>query len=127
MLVDTKTYGQKIVGELMDVYDIELETQRQLKMFWAETGTNPSRSFTQQVPVKVLIAVGRNLFKKPEVMEEAWDHASCQYPTGGPNPIRLGVGSRFHSGSRSIRDPGMACVDDPTSAPPSCPHSRKIA
>ena len=84
------------MGELMDVYDIELETQRQLKMFWAETGTNPSRSFTQQVPVKVLIAVGRNLFKKPEVMEEACDHAS-EASQGGPRMEEIRVPNQDRS------------------------------
>ena len=60
-----KTMVERRLGieELMDVYDIELESQRELKTFWKTSGVTPSRSFVSQVPVKVLLTVGRNLFR----------------------------------------------------------------
>ena len=44
--------------ELMDMYDIELGVQADLKAFWSANKLSSSRSYVKQVPTKVLRAIG---------------------------------------------------------------------
>ena len=49
--------------ELMDIYDIELNTQNELKQHWKSERAVSTRSYTQQIPVKVLREVGLRVTK----------------------------------------------------------------
>jgi hypothetical protein len=56
--------------EWMDIYDLELSTQNELKSYWRENNINlPSMAFVNQIPVKVLriiaTSVASSLVKKP--------------------------------------------------------------
>jgi hypothetical protein len=49
--------------ELMDIYDIELNTQQALLKYWKESGSRSTRSYSQQIPTKVLREVSLRLAK----------------------------------------------------------------
>ena len=47
----------------MDIYDIELNTQNELKLHWRSQKVSSTRLYTQQIPVKVLREVGLRVTK----------------------------------------------------------------
>jgi hypothetical protein len=58
---DTLVWRLVTEEELLDIYDLELSVQSELKSFWAKTGSVSTRSYTDQVPVKVLRSVAMRL------------------------------------------------------------------
>ena len=52
------------IGELMDIYDIELLSQGELKRFWKAQSVKPTRSFAQQIPIKVLRSIASRIVDK---------------------------------------------------------------
>ena len=51
------------LDELLDIYDIELLTQGELKRFWKRNDIKPTRAFVEQIPVKVLRALASRVTK----------------------------------------------------------------
>jgi hypothetical protein len=49
--------------EMLDCYDLELSVQSELKRFWKSTGVRPTRSYVEQIPVKVLRSVALRVVK----------------------------------------------------------------
>ena len=49
--------------EVMDAYDVELNTQQELKEYWKVSKSKSTRSYTQQIPTKVLREVSLRLVK----------------------------------------------------------------
>ena len=49
--------------ELMDIYDVELNTQQSLLKYWRHSKSKSSRSYSQQIPTKVLREVSLRLVK----------------------------------------------------------------
>jgi hypothetical protein len=49
--------------ELLDIYDLELGVQAELKSYWNRSGMTSTRSYVDQVPVKVLRAVAMRVVK----------------------------------------------------------------
>ena len=47
--------------ELLDIYDLELSIQAELREFWKRTKARSTRSYVEQVPVKVLRSVGMRI------------------------------------------------------------------
>ena len=48
-------------NEMMDAYDLDLETQWRMSSFWVEHDTSPSYSFVNAVPIKVLREIASQL------------------------------------------------------------------
>ena len=50
--------------ELLDVYDVEVSTQRELGRCWRASHCSPSGAFARAAPLKVLMEVGRLFYEK---------------------------------------------------------------
>ena len=64
------------IDELLDIYDIELLIQGQLKSYWSSNNVKPTRSFVDQVPIKVLRSIGSRLIKSLGPIQDDTDDDS---------------------------------------------------
>jgi hypothetical protein len=77
------TLVQRLVTdeELLDIYDLELSIQSELKRFWNHNNVTPTRSFVEQIPIKVLRGLGLRVVKA--LSPTALDHvATTSLATG---------------------------------------------
>ena len=66
--------------ELLDIYDLELGIQADLKHFWKKNNARSTRSYTDQVPVKVIRSVGMRIVKgitTSDIRSEHSDNQDC--------------------------------------------------
>ena len=68
---DEKVRRKLSIEEVYDIYDLDRVTQQELSLFQAAIHAKPSLAFTKQVPVKVLVRLGK------AVMQGIWspDHS----------------------------------------------------
>ena len=59
--------------ELMDMYDIQLNTQQELFKYWSSNKTKSTCAYTQQIPTKILREVSLRLVR---VLHKWWGHDS---------------------------------------------------
>ena len=72
------------IEELLDIYDMELMVQAELKNFWKDQGVKPTRSFVDQVPIKVLRSLASRLvneLKPKPVLDQSEDTSSIDSDT----------------------------------------------
>ena len=64
------------IDEILDIYDTEVSTQKELGRCWRASHCSPSCAFVGAAPLKVLMEVGRLFYGKLD--EDGW--AVCSAP-----------------------------------------------
>ena len=117
------------IEELLDVYDFELSVQSELKKYWASSKTKPTRSFVNQIPIKVLRSVALRVIdtlsstKDEDIFLSAYDsdstilhtNAANDYEESDMESIAVEItddSSTFKSSSKSTKSDKAACNDE---------------